>query len=391
MVNYLKMKHFFILLSIALLIVSCNSTTDENYPTNLEGKKQLLKTKRASLKKIEGEISKLQSEIEELDSSIVKKVTLVTTMPVKRADYAHFIEVQGTIEADDLVAISSELGGRIVALNIREGQRVRKGQLIGKVDMEAVEKQIVELETQLDLANELYERQKRLWDQEIGSEVQLLQAENNKERLEKSLETIKVQLNKADFFAPISGVIEMVNLKQGEVAAPGAPIAMILNTQKVKIAADVPETLISAVQKGARVAATIPALGWEKEVRITELGRTIDPTNRTLKVEAEISNPNGLIKPNLLTTMKIKDLEQNDAIVLPVELIQQEVGGKDFVYVVSSSKAGKIAKKVYVETGSSYQNEIVIERGLSGNEAIIVKGSKIVSNDEAVQIQSVEG
>lgn len=380
------MKHLLIITLTTILFFACNSGTEETYPEDLAGKKTLLKEKRTELKEIAALVEQLQTEIEEMDSSIVKKLPLVTTMPVRTTDFAHFTDIQGVVEANDLVAISSETGGRIIQLSIDEGSYVRKGQLVGKVDLESVEKQIVELETQLELADELYERQKRLWDQKIGTEVQLLQAENNKKRLEKSLETIKVQLNKAEFYAPAAGVVEMLNVKQGEVAGPGAPIAMILNTSSVKITADLPETLIQAVQKGQSIEAEIPALGWQKMVRITEIARTIDPTNRTLKVEAMISNPSGKIKPNLLASMKIKDLALENVVTIPVELLQQEVGGKDFVYIVENGQEGKVAKKIYVETGESYNNQIVITDGLRGGESIVVKGSRSVANNEAVDV-----
>lgn len=382
------MRNIITLLAVTIFLASCGGGTEV---VNLE--EQPIETLRDSLRAKQGryqalakDIESLKTLIEEKDPSAKKRLPVVTTQTVKRTDFAHYTDVQGSVEAEDLVSVSSETGGRIVDLKIQEGQSVRKGQLVAKVDLEQIEKQIAELETQLELANDLYERQKRLWDQEIGSEVQYLQAKNNKERLEKSLESIKLQLSKEDIYAPISGVVEMVIVNAGEIAAPGAPIAQILNTNKVKIVADVPETLISAVNRGERVMASIPALDWEKEVRITDLGRTIDKTNRTLKVEAAISN-NGKIKPNLLATMRIKDKEEKDVVTVPLELVQQEVGGDKYVMVKTQGSESAVAKKIYVKIGDSYEGNVVIEEGLKGGEEIIVKGSRSLNDGEGIEVQ----
>ncbi len=382
------MKSLYCFIVAAVLLVSCGAPSAEegSYPEDLEGKRALLKEKKLEMRALSKMVAQLEEEIGILDPASNEKVPVVTTVQVQRKDFAHFTEVQGAVEAEDLVAISSETGGRIIDLRIKEGQSIRKGQLVAKLDLESVEKQIAELDIQLDLAKDLYERQKRLWDQEIGSEVQYLQAKNNKERLEKALETIQLQLEKAEVYAPASGVIETLNLKAGEIAAPGAPIAMILNTDRVKIVADIPETLIRSVSKGAFVEASIPSIDWEKEVRITDLGRTINPVNRTLKVEAVVVN-NGMIRPNLLSIMLIKDYEEKNVVIIPRELVQQEVGGRDFVYIKDSSKDGTIAKKIYIKTGKSYESEVIITEGLQGGEELIVKGSRSLAANDLIKIQ----
>jgi len=382
------MRNIITLLIITLFLASCGGGTES---INIEEQsvtvlRDSLRAKQGRYQALAKDIEGLKTLIEEKDPTARKRLPIVTTQRVERSDFAHYTDVQGSVEAENLVSVSSETGGRIIDLKIQEGQSVRKGQLVAKVDLEQVEKQISELETQLELANDLYDRQKRLWDQEIGSEVQYLQAKNTKERLEKSLESIKLQLSKEDIYAPISGVVEMVIVNAGEIAAPGAPIAQILNTNKVKIVADVPETLISAVNRGERVIASIPALNWEKEVRITDLGRTIDKTIRTLKVEAAISN-NGKIKPNLLATMRIKDKEENDVVTIPLELVQQEVGGKSYVMIKEQGDQSAVAKKVYVSTGDSYEGKVVISEGLKGGEEIIVKGSRSLNDGEGIEVQ----
>lgn len=382
----MKLLYYFFIAGLLLASCSAPEAEEATYPEDLAGKRALLKQKKLEAREIAKLVTQLEEEIGELDPASNEKIPIVTTAKVERGDFAHYSEIQGSVEADDLIAISSEIGGRILDLRIKEGQSVRKGQLVAKLDLESVEKQIAELETQLDLANELYERQKRLWDQEIGSEVQYLQAENNKKRLEKSLETIQLQLEKQEVYAPASGVIEMLNLKAGEIVAPGAPIAMILNTNRVKIVANVPETLIRSIRKGAFVEATIPAIDWEKEVRITDLGRTIDPANRTLKVEAAVVN-NGMIRPNLLSTMLIKDYEEKDVVMLPIDLVQQEVGGKDFVFVKQDGQETAVAQKVYIKTGRSYKGQVIVTEGLQGGEELIVKGSRSLAANEPIKVQ----
>lgn len=380
------MKNTFFLLLLTLFAVSCGDGEESMEDMTLEDKRELLREKQNASQALSQEIEMLQTEIEAQDTTMVKRLPTVTTQAVQRTTFSQYVEVQGSVEAEDLVSVSSETGGRIIDLRMEEGKAVRKGQLVAKLDLDQVDKQIDELNTQLELANDLYERQKRLWDQKIGSEVQYLQAKNNKERLEKGLESLKLQLGKANIYAPISGVVEMLMLRAGEVAAPGAPIAQILNTSKVKIVADVPETLIQAVSKGERVIVTIPALNWEKEVRITDLGRTIDKTNRTLRVEANISG-GANIKPNLLATMRIKELEIADAIIVPLELVQQEVGGKKYVMIKSEDTQGEaIAKKVYVQTGESADGNVVVKEGLTGSEQVIAKGARGIKNGSKIEL-----
>jgi RND family efflux transporter MFP subunit len=385
------MKHTYLSILFIGLLFACGGETEVDMEDlSVEEKKALLREKQEAYKALESDIEELRVDLDEAGEAPKERLTLVTMQPVERTTFTSYTEVQGSVEAEDLVSVASETGGRIIDLNMQEGGYVRKGQLVAKIDLEQVEKQIVELETQLSLANDLYERQSRLWEQEIGSEVQYLQAKNNKERLEKSLETIGAQLKRANVYAPISGVVEMLILKAGEIAAPGAPIAQILNTSKVKIVADVPETLIQAVSKGEKVIASVPALDWEQEIRITDLGRTIDKTNRTLRVEADIPG-NSQLKPNLLATMRIQDKVMKDVVVIPLTQLQQEVGGKSYVMVKAENADGQpIAKKAYVQVGESFDGQIVVTDGLSGNEQLLVKGSRNLKDGARIDIVEEE-
>ncbi len=381
------MKYLAIVLLSTVLLAACGSTSvEQNHPEDLPGKKSMLKEKRAELKKLSDEIARLEEEIEALQPAGNKSHTLVTTSKPERKDFRHFVEIQGSVQSDDLVSASAEVPGRIIKLTVKEGQRVHRGHLIARLDRKQLDKQIAELEKSLELAKDVYSRQKRLWAQNIGSEMQYLQAKNEKERLEKRLETLLFQLTKLNVAAPISGIIDAVNLKSGELASPGIPIVTILNTKKVNVVANVPENYLRAVRKGEKVLVKFPALNIEKEVRVSRIGSTIDPANRTFEVEVNMVNKSGLLKPNLLAVMVINDLSQRDVIVVPRVLIQQDVEGKNYVFIKKDGAEGSYAKKVFVKTGNSYQGEVIIEEGLTGDEVLINEGARGLAENELIKV-----
>ena len=374
---------------LAVLLSACQSQEKTSeIPEKLEDKRALLKEKRNELNQLTQLVHRLEKAVAKQDPSMAaENRPVVTTVPVQRQNFKHFVEIQASVEADDYIGVTSEVAGRITKLTVEEGGSVRRGQLIAELDLEQLEKQMAELEKSLELANTVYERQKRLWDQDIGSEMQYLEAENNKERLEKSIETLDYQMSKAKIYAPASGIVETVFLQTGELASPGAPIIEILNPRKLKAVADVPENYLRAVNKGETVTVKFPALDQEQQARITLIGRTIDPANRTFKVEAALSDISSLIKPNLLAVMYIKDKQIDGAVTVPLEMVQQEVGGKDYVYVIGEGKGGPVARKVYVKTGESYNGDIVIKEGLKGGETLIMEGARSLAENEPVRVR----
>jgi len=380
------MKYLTPLLFLVILVFACQPKTME--PTDLAGKQMLLKEKQKELKALTKLVDKLQHEVDSLDPNIKKEKprTLVTSKMVEQKDFTRFIDIQSNVQSDDVVMASSETGGRLINVNVKEGAYVKKGQLIAKVDMESVNKQIDELNKSLELAKDVYDRQKRLWDQNIGSEIQFLQAKNNKERLEKSLETVNFQLTKANVYAPISGVVDMVFAKSGEMSGPGTPIVQIMNTGTVKVVANVPEKYLTAVKRGEMVTIKFPSLDRETRARVSLLGSSINPSNRTFKVEVNVPNRDGLLKPNLLASMLLNDFSQKNAVVIPLELVQQEVSGRSFVYIKGNNEDGAFAKKVIVETGESYDGNIIITLGLKGGEELIVDGARGLATNELIKI-----
>ena len=386
------MKHWPIIFLLSLLGVACAPSSGPAeqavgaVPKDLEGKKALLREKRAELKEITAVITQLEDEITALDPDKNDNARLVTTQTLKTKDFKRYVEVQGVVDAEDLVAATSESPGRIITLTVEEGDRVDKGQLIAKLDMEQLNKQIAEIQKSLELANTVYERQDRLWKQNIGSEIQYLEAKNSKERLEKSLETLEFQMTKAEVYAPVTGVVERVLLHSGEFASPGMPIVQILNTNRLKVVADVPETLLKAVKMGAPVKVEFPALSMEQNTRIVEIGRTIDASNRTFKIETSLSKTSNLIKPNLLAIVHINDYAVNQAITVPLEAVLQELSGKDYVYIKEDGERGPVAKKVIVETGESYGGEILIMQGLEAGTEVIIEGARDLNENERIRI-----
>lgn len=372
----------------ALFLVACGGEEPADRAENnkLKKLKAELVEKKGELKTLEKEVADLQKQINEIEPPKEDARTLVTTEKIERKDFARFIEIQATVQSDNTYKASSEAAGRLIKFNIEEGQNVSKGQLIGEVDMESVNKQIAELQTSLDLAKTTFERQKRLWDQNIGSEMQFLQAKNQKERLEKSLETIRFQLTKSKIYAPASGEVVMTYVKQGDVISPGMPLIEILNLNRVQVQAEVPETYLSSVKKGQPVTVKFPALNKEAKARISLIGQQINPANRTFKVEIDMAN-SGNLKPNLLAVVLLKDFEKKNAVVLPSELIQQEVSGKSYVFVEGKGKKGTIAKKVYVTISETYEGETYISEGLTGDETFIIKGSRDLKDGELIEVK----
>lgn len=372
-----------ILCFFALLAVSCGGgdTTGDD----LESKKASLAEKKSALKELQVEIDELRAEILVLDPPKEKALILIKTKTLTPVTFQRYTDVQASLMSDDMVFASSELGGRIISLNVKEGQFVNKGSLIARLDLKSVEDQKAELETSIAFAKDVFDRQSRLWDQKIGTEVQYLQAKNNFDRLEKSMEMLKTQLSKARVYAPISGVVDKEFLQPGEIAAPGSPIVQLFNPNKLKVTADVPESYLGKIKRGDRVNVKYPALDIETSKTVSLVGRTIDPSNRTFKVEVNTDNVAGKLKPNLLAEISFNDFTKADAITVELPLVQEEVNGRKYIYVVADQGGKAIAKKAYVTIGESHMGEVIIESGLVAGDKIITDGARSVSEGSAVK------
>ncbi|GJM34419.1 MAG: RND transporter [Saprospiraceae bacterium] len=383
------MRYLLSTLFMALIFVACGGpgAAENEIPEELGAKKDLLKAKRLEAKQLNALVKELELAIADQDSSRQDdKRILVTTKPLALVDFKHFVELQGSVQAENMVSATSEVAGRILSLTVKEGDMVKRGQLIAKLDLESVKKQMLELGTSISLARTVFERQKRLWDQNIGSEIQYLEAKSNLERLEKSMDQLTLQLSKENVYAPTTGEVETVNLHTGEVASPGMPIIQILNINILKVVAEIPETYLGAIRKGEQVKVKFPAINEEQELKVTQIGNVINPANRTFEVEIKISRKMPLLKPNLLALVLVNDQTKKGAITVPLEVVQQEVGGKDFVFVTDKGQEGTMAKKVYVTTGESYEGNIVITKGLEGNEELIIEGARGLTNNALIEV-----
>lgn len=384
--KYIRMKNITSILLLMFLALSCGEKTiDLN---NVNEVKAELKKKKDAKKVLEIGIADLSEILLVLEPRKEKTPLLITTQTLEASDFKRMIEVQASVISDDQVYVSSEIGGRLLSVQVKEGQYVKRGQLVARVDLQSLQDQKSELETSMSLTKDIYDRQKRLWDQNIGSEIQYLQAKNNFDRFQKTMATLNTQLGKANIYSPISGVVDKEFLKAGEIAAPGAPIVQMFNPNKLKIKADIPETYLGKVKKGDKVEVSIPALSHKMTKSVTLLGRTIDPSNRTFKVEVASDSKNGTIKPNLLAALKFNDYSKKEAITVPLEIVQQEVSGKKFVYTASKKDGKNIAVKSYVITGEDYQGDIIIEKGLSASDQVIIDGARSVSDGDLVKIMN---
>lgn len=375
---------------LSFLLGSCSQPDQENtLPNDVEGQRSLLEAKRQELVQLKKEIADLEDLLgASAGANTEEEAKIVTTAILEPVTFRRFTEIQGNVEPVKKNNISSETGGRIVRLNVKEGDNVNAGQLLASVDMEPLNKQIEELESALALATDVHDRQKRLWDQKIGSEIQYLQAKNNKDRLEKSLAGLRAQLKKANIYAPISGVIEGLTVEQGDIAPPGMPIMQLINTRDLKVVAEVPERYVGTVKNGEKVKVEVPTLQAEQTESIRVVGKVIHPSNRTFHLETSLANRNGEMKPNLLALVHIEDYREENAIVVSVDLVQQEVGGKQFVYIAETTPEGKVARKVYVKTGESYDNQIVITEGLKAGDEVIQRGARSLSENDLLTVKN---
>lgn len=370
----------------AVTMVACQKS--DEVPTDVPGIKALIKEKKAEIANLEQEVEDLRVEINRLEPQREKDPVLVQVEKVQPTDFERYTKVQASVMSDDVVFASSETGGRLTSMTAREGEYVRKGQLVATVDMQSIKDQKAELETSMALAKDVYDRQKRLWDKELGTEIQYLQAKNNYERLEKSLAVLNTQLSKANVYAPLSGVVDAEFLQAGEMAAPGAPIVQIFNPNQLKIVADVPESYLGKVKRGQTVKVSYPALRMDMDKRVSLVGRSIDPSNRTFKVEVSTTSMKGKIKPNLLAELAFVDYTQDDAITVDLPLVQEEVSGKKYVYVTAESKGKTIAKKAYVDIGEGDGGKVIVTDGLQPGDQIIADGARAVTEGGTVKIIS---
>lgn len=372
------MKKTYALIGISLML--CCGKTSKKSASLLE----LNHNKRDLIQQIDSLSSLLKSvelNISKLDTN--KRLTRVTALKSEKKMFQHFIEVQGSVEADQSVELYPESSGNITKIFVREGQSISKGHPLVQIDNSILESSKVELQTQLDLATTTFERQKRLWDQNIGSEIQYLQAKAKKEGLENSLESLKSQAKKLKITAPFSGTVDEIFVKTGGLANPIFPALRLINLNQIHVESEVTETYLKYIKKGTEVELYFPSIDKKINTKVDQVGNYINPNNRSFKVRINVNNTDGTLKANLLAEVKISDFKEV-GIVIPSNLIQKDRMNKPFVYSLVKEDKFYRVKKSYIIEKISYENESFISEGLEADALIVDKGSQLVKEDETV-------
>lgn len=378
--NFTLMKHLFSFLMLTL-VLSCGTSDKESQSlTDLKTKKAALKEQ---IDRMGTELKEIEMAISELDT--LKKLMSVTSIKAEVKDFNHYIEVQGTVKADQTIDLHAEMGGTVTAILVKEGQNVSKGQLLATLDSEVIDNSVLQLDTQLALATTTFERQARLWEQNIGSEIQYLQAKAQKEGLENSVKSLKAQARKMKIIAPFSGIIDQIYAKTGELTSPQKPFLKLVNLSKVYIESEVTETYLNSIKKDTKVLLNFKSIGTSVEASVSQVGNFINPSNRSFKMRIDLKNPNNELKANLLADIKINDFSANGT-VIPTRLVQRDRDNKTFVYTIEPKENNYTVVKTYVTEVMNYDNQSYISDGLIPNSILVDKGARLVNNNEEVTL-----
>lgn len=367
-------KHIFSILLISIL-AACSSSGD----------------KKAELEKLKKEQAELKQKIKELEEALSStdstntKQKLVAITEMQPSTFNHYIEVQAKVEGDEDVMLSPEAAGNITALNVKPGDRVSTGQVLAVIDDKLIRQGMSELQSQLDLAIQIYNRQKNLWDQKIGSEVQFLQTKTNKESLERKMGSLREQLAMTRIKSPINGTVDEVRIKIGQTVAPGMPCIRVVNLTSLKVRGEVAESYISRVSKGNEAIIYFPDQEKEIKTKVDYSGNRIDPVNRTFNVEVRLKDKSADVRPNMVSVLKIIDYSNLKAYVVPLAAIQKSSDG-EFVYVVVNSNGKLFAKRKTVKQGMVYNGIAEIVSGLDPGDKVITTGYQSVIEGDAIQL-----
>jgi membrane fusion protein, multidrug efflux system len=372
-------KKLIVITILSLSLFSCSNKDNANNIDTLISSKNVkaLQEKKAML---QADIIKIENALATLD--IKKEEALVAVATVKDTLFYHYLEIQGSVDTKENILVQPEFSGTLISLNVKAGQRVSKGQVLGKVDDGGMSQQLASAENQYALAKTTYERQKNLWDKKIGSEIQYLQAQTQMVSAQKSVAQIKAQLAKTIIRAPFTGTIDELYVEKGQVVSPSPQGLMrIVNLGNMYVSTSVPETYIGKLKVGDQVDVYLTSLGKTYKGKVRQVGNFINPSNRSFGIEVSLPNPDNLLRPNQVAKLKIVDYINKEAIVVPTGIIQEDGTGAKYVYVVedSNGKTGT-AKKIIVETGKSSDNVTEILSGLSANDIIVTEGVNTISN-----------
>lgn len=368
--------HKIVVMSLVVAVAACNKGSE-------------LQQKQAELLKLKTEQEKGNAEIAKLEEYIAAKDTtkkvetnikLVSVAEIKKSDFKHFIELNGKVETDQNITVSTLTGGTITRVDVKRGQRVRKGQVLGAVDNGLILKGMNELKSGLSLSTTIFEKQKKLWEQQIGTELQYLQAKNGKESLELKLESLKKQYDMSLLKSTIDGTVDEVFIKQGESLAPGMPAFRVVNTTGYKLVAEVPEGYLSKVSVGNKVQVNIPDLEKNIESTIINVSDVISPNTRTFRIEIGLKGDMKSFKTNMLANLKIEDFFKTNTVIVPINLVERQED-KDYIFVAH----GKKAEKREVKIGRIYRNDAEVISGVNEGDKVIVTGYQDLVDGQTIK------
>jgi RND family efflux transporter MFP subunit len=380
------MKKIIALTAPFLILVGCNSNEvpDTNVlieQKNVEG----LRARQAELVNqnnlLKQELNKVMAAIDRLDKD--KKKSLVTVLQLKETNFVHTVMLQGIVKTDQNMLLNAEYAGAVKKIHVKEGQKVNKGDLLMTLDDGGLAQNLALQKVQLDLAKTLYERQERLWEQNIGAEIDYLQVKAAYESQKKTYQQLKQQLKKSALYAPFSGRVDDIVVEVGELVSPGvSPLLRLINLSNMYVEADVPEAYFPSISERTTATIEIPVFDYSFTSRVTHKGTHINTGNRTFRVSLATNNAKNLA-PNLITTVQLVDYQNPKAIVVPLDVISENFDGAQYVYVVNSDEK---AEKRFVQTGLVEGAYVEILKGLRVSDRVIDEGARLVKENENVQV-----
>lgn len=387
------MKNILVISIVSVLLFSCGNSEQKSVEDVIESNDLAeIKAKKVELSNQQSDLTRridqLDEAIERLDPD--KNIPLVNYQVVNDTVFRHFTEVQGDVATKENILIYPEFSGILTRVNVKEGQQVSKGAVLARIDDNGLSSQLAQVETQAALAKTTFERQKRLWEQNIGSEIQFLEAQANYEAAQNSVNQLRSQLGKTTVRAPFSGVIDEVISEEGSVVNPGQnPLFRIVNLNNMYVQASVPENYLGSIRVGTSVIVEIPAIGKEFEGEVRQVGNFINPDNRSFQIEVALPNDDGLIKPNLIATVRLNDYSAENAITVPSNTVQQNSQGETLVYVLETDDDSTgVARRVIVETGYTGGDSVEITSGLNPGDKVIVEGGRNLRDQQKVKVKN---
>ena len=387
------MKNIYLLIIITVFLNSCSNKKEPSLEEVLATNDvELLKSRKSE---IDAKLEELTLDLNQLNNklSVLNKdrnTPLITTIRTSEQKFNHFIELQGNVKTKQNVLVYPEMPGILNKVYVKEGQKVKKDQILATIDDGGLSQQLLLLKSNEQLAKTTFERQKRLWDQQIGSEIQYLQAKTSYDSQKNATRQLKKQLDKFTIRAPFSGIIDDVFKEKGTVVAPGpgAELFRIINLSNMYIETDVPESYISSIKKNKMVEVNFPILGRSYDSSIRQVGNFINPSNRTFRIEVGIPNLDGEIKPNLTAKLRLNDYSNSNAILIPQSIISENAKGQQFIYVVKDNKEKNqvYAERLVIETGKTNGDFIEVTKNLDANVDIILEGARSVNNGQVVKV-----